>query len=60
MAVDLNQLRDMVLENQRNSTSLPSNPNRQVLVNKDGWIITAADARPGELTTLVPQETFAR
>ena len=59
MAIDLNALRSTVISNQKNGQPLPSDPNRQVVVDKEGRVLMGVDVRPGEMTTHVPQETFA-
>lgn len=60
MAVDLNALREAVIANQNRGDSLPSSPANQVIVDRDGNVKLGSDAKPGEVTTQVPQETFAR
>ncbi len=60
MPVDLNHLRTVVLQNQRNNQALPADPNMQVVVDRDGNVIMGNQVRPGERTTQIPQETFAR
>jgi len=59
MPVDLNALRQAVLNNQNNGDTLPNNPARQVVVDKEGNVKMGSDVRPGEVITQVPQETFA-
>ncbi len=59
MPVDLNQLRSVVLHNQKNNQTLPSDPNMQVVVDREGNVIMGNQVRPGERTTQIPQETFA-
>lgn len=59
MAVDLNRLRAAILENQRQSTALPTDPSRQVVVDKNGTVLMGNEIRPGQQVTQVPQETFA-
>jgi hypothetical protein len=60
MPVDLNALRQAVLANQNRGDNLPTNPDSQVVVDKDGNVKMGNTVRPGEITTQVPQETFAR
>ena len=59
MAVDLNALREAVLNNQNRNDVLPNNPARQVVVDREGNVKMGSDVKPGEVTTQVPQETFA-
>ncbi len=59
MAVDLNALRSVVINNQRNNLALPTDPSKQVVVDKEGKVLMGDQVRPGEQTTQVPQETFA-
>ena len=59
MAIDLNALRSVVIENQRNNRSLPSDPSKQVVVDKEGKVLFGDQARNDDVTTQVPQETFA-
>jgi hypothetical protein len=59
MAVDLNALRAAVIANQNRGDTLPTNPANQVVVDRDGNVKMGTEAKPGEVTTQVPQETFA-
>jgi hypothetical protein len=59
MPVDLNALRNAVLNNQNRNDALPSNPSKQVVVDREGNVKIGTDVQPGEVTTQVPQETFA-
>lgn len=59
MAVDLNKLREAILQNQNRQSALPSDPSRQVVVDKNGNVLMGTQAQPGQLVTQVPQETFA-
>ena len=59
MAVDLNALREAVLSNQNRNDVLPNNPSRQVVVDREGNVKMGSEVNPGEVTTQVPQETFA-
>jgi len=59
MAVDLNALRQAVLNNQNNDDVLPNSPSKQVVVDREGNVKMGSDVKPGEVTTQVPQETFA-
>jgi len=60
MAVDLNQLRTTLIESQRRNETIPANPARQVVIDREGNVIMGDDALPGAGTTLVPQDVFAR
>ena len=57
--VDLNALRKAVTDNQNRNDPTPSNPALQVVVSRDGSIKMGDTVQPGEVTTQVPQETFA-
>jgi hypothetical protein len=59
MPVDLNALRNAVLNNQNRNDALPSNPSKQVVVDREGNVKIGTNVQPGEVTTQVPQETFA-
>lgn len=59
MAVDLNRLREAILENQRTNSTLPTDPARQVVVDKNGAVLLGNQVQPGQQVTQVPQETFA-
>jgi hypothetical protein len=59
MSVDLNALRTVVINNQLNRQALPSDPSRQVVVDRNGKVLIGIDVTPGTQTTQVPQETFA-
>lgn len=59
MSVDLNALRNAVLANQNRGEPLPSNPANQVVVDREGNVKMGSSVKPGEVTTQVPQETFA-
>jgi hypothetical protein len=60
MAVDLNALRNAVIANQNRGDALPSSPAHQVVVDREGNVKMGGDTKPGEVTTQVPQETFAQ
>jgi hypothetical protein len=59
MAVDLNKLREAILQNQNRQSTLPSDPSKQVVVDKNGNVLMGTQVQPGQLVTQVPQETFA-
>lgn len=59
MSVDLNALRAVVIANQNRGEVLPNDPSKQVVVDREGKVLLGGDIRPGEITTQVPQETFA-
>ena len=59
MAVDLNRLRQAILDNQNQRTTLPTEPSRQVVVDKNGSVLMGNQVQPGQQVTQVPQETFA-
>lgn len=59
MPIDLNALREAVLSNQNRNDVLPNNPSRQVVVDREGNVKMGSQVKPGEVTTQVPQETFA-
>jgi hypothetical protein len=59
MTVDLNALRKAVLNNQQRDDALPTAPSRQVVVDREGNVKFGSDVQSGEITTQVPQETFA-
>ena len=59
MAVDLNRLRAAIIQNQNQGSTLPSDPNRQVVVDKNGNVLMGNQVQPGQQVTQVPQETFA-
>jgi len=59
MAVDLNALRNAVIANQTRNDPMPRNPANQVVVDRDGNVKMGDAIKPGEVTTQVPQETFA-
>lgn len=58
-AIDVNKLREAIRENQNRQTALPSDPSRQVVVDKNGNVLMGTQVQPGQLVTQVPQETFA-
>ncbi len=59
MAVDLNELQRVILENQHRGEALPDDPVKQVVVNKKGEIALATEAKTDEPFTIVEQKTFA-
>ena len=59
MAVDLNRLREAILQNQNQRATLPTEPSRQVVVDKNGSVLMGNQVQPGQQVTQVPQETFA-
>ena len=59
MALDLNQLRKVIIDNNLKGEVLPTNPSEQVVVDQEGRVLIGNQARPGEILTIVPQETFA-
>ena len=60
MSVDLNALRAAVIANQNRGDALPSDPTKQVVVDREGKVRLGGDIRQGEVATQVPQETFAK
>jgi hypothetical protein len=58
-AIDVNKLREAIRQNQNLHTALPSDPSRQVVVDKNGNVLMGSQVQPGQLVTQVPQETFA-
>lgn len=59
MAVDLNELRKAIRENQNQQVAFPSDAPRQVVVDRNGNVLMGSQVQPGQLVTQVPQETFA-
>lgn len=59
MAVDLNRLREAILQNQNQRVTQPTEPSRQVVVDKNGSVLMGNQVQPGQQVTQVPQETFA-
>ena len=59
MAVNLNELQRVILENQHRGEALPDDPIRQVVVDKSGGVNFAAEVKSDQPVTKVPQETFA-
>lgn len=59
MALDLNRIRELSLENMSQGNTKPSEPAKQIVVDKNGNIKTGDETRRGESVTQVPQETFA-
>lgn len=59
MAVDVNALRSAVLQNMNRGDRLPTDPSRQVVVDKDGKVLLGDQIQHGQPVTQVPQETFA-
>jgi hypothetical protein len=60
-SVSLDQLRTLVLRNQAVGNSVPELPSQQVLVTREGKIVTGDAVRPDERRQLsvMPQEVFA-
>jgi hypothetical protein len=58
--IDLNTLRNVIIENMNRGRVSPDNPDGQVHVDNFGNVKFGSDVQPGEVTTQVPQETFAR
>ena len=59
MSIDLNRLREMVLQNQRNGEVIPADPSRLIVVDKNGRIIMWVETTSAHQATIIPQETFA-
>lgn len=59
MAIDLNGLRNLVHESQKNSQTNPADPARQIVVDREGRVRMGNEVRPGEQVTQVQQDTFA-
>jgi len=59
MAIDLNRLRQVVHDNQKNSQTTPAEPAKQVVVDRAGNIHMRNELRTGEQVTEVQQDTFA-
>lgn len=59
MAIDLNSLREVVRQNQTNNQRNPTDPSRQVVVDREGNVKFGDQVSSRERTTQVPQETFA-
>lgn len=59
MAIDLNALRDVVRRNQANQDLNPTEPSRQVVVDKEGNVRFGDQVAANERRTEVPQEIFA-
>lgn len=62
MALDLNALRNTIIENQRHGNINPQDSARQVHVDSRGDILSGSDVsgRQQEPITKVPQSTFAK
>jgi hypothetical protein len=60
-AVDLNQLRQTVLANQRRGEDLPASRENKLYVNRQGSIVLGGQVPPGQelLLSEVPQAVFA-
>ncbi len=58
-SVDLNELRNRVLENQQKGTDLPTSPARSVYVDQEGNITLNPQAGQQRSLSQVPQKTFA-
>lgn len=59
MSVDLNKLRSTLEESQRRNDTLPDDPSRQVVIDREGNIILGGDSGTVTGRTLVPQDIFA-
>lgn len=59
MAIDLNQLRAVVRQNQTTKEHFPNDPSKQVVVDRHGNVQFGTTIAPGEPGTQVPQEVFA-
>ena len=59
MSVDVNALRAAVLQNMNRGDALPTDPSRQVIVDKQGRVLMGTQVQPGQQVTHVPQEIFA-
>ena len=57
--VDLNELRNRVLNNQSNDENLPSSPDRGVFVDNEGNIVMHPQRGERRQLSQVPQKTFA-
>lgn len=58
--VDLNRLRDLVLDNQRQGTERPDENDKKLFVNAEGKLVESTQATGNDKTlSEVPQETFA-
>jgi hypothetical protein len=57
--IDLNTLRDVIRRNQSDGRVTPDSPSNQVHVDNYGNVKFGSELQPGEVTTQVPQETFA-
>jgi len=56
--LDLNKLRDTMHSNQQEGSNLPSDPSKQVAVDKEGNVYVGAQNHPGQALTQAPQGTF--
>ena len=59
MAIDVETLRRAVLQNMNRGEALPTDPSKQVVVDKDGNVLMGDKIQPGQQVTQVPQEVFA-
>lgn len=59
MSIDLNRLRETIRQNQTSGNATPSDPGRQVVVDKEGNVRFGDQVSGDQPVTQVPQETFA-
>ncbi|MDQ3815993.1 MAG: hypothetical protein M3347_18955, partial [Armatimonadota bacterium] len=59
--VDLNELRRTIIKNQQQGVNLPTQKDRQIVVDKEGNVKLGRDVEPGEERShsVVHQATFA-
>jgi hypothetical protein len=57
--VDLNEVRNRVINNRGSGVDLPSSPNRSVYVDREGNIVTQPQAGEQRQLSQVPQKVFA-
>jgi hypothetical protein len=59
MALDLNRIRQLSLQNMSAGQAKPAEPAKQIVVDRNGNVKTGDSVAAGEAVTQVPQETFA-
>ena len=60
MNIDLNALREVIISNQTTGNTLPADPKKQVVVDREGKVRLGSDVREGEVVTQLQQGKFAQ